>query len=98
MLMPEVCMARPLEDAEADRDALHRLVDELPADERRAARRYLEYLRSHGDPLLSRMLEADFEDEAISDDEERAAREGWDAYRRGEGKPLRQIREELARE
>ena len=32
----------------AARDELHRLVDELPEEERHAARRYLEYLRNTG--------------------------------------------------
>jgi hypothetical protein len=40
------------------RDALHRLVDELPESELTAAERVLHYLRATADPVLRALLEA----------------------------------------
>ena len=49
------------------------------------ARRYLEYLRNMGDPVLRALMEA-------PEDDEEARQE----YRRGEARPWEEVREELA--
>ena len=54
------------------RDDLYRLVDELPENEVQSARRYLEYLRNLGDPVLKALLEAPDDDEP-EEEEERVA-------------------------
>ena len=51
------------------RDDLYRLVDELPENEIQAAKRYLEYLRSLGDPVLKALLEAPDDDESEGEEE-----------------------------
>ncbi len=67
------------------RDEVHELVDALPEGELPAARRYLESLRPPRDDSLARFLAAAPEDdEPSSPEQDRAAAEGRDAFRRGE--------------
>ncbi|MBI2918236.1 MAG: hypothetical protein HYY01_09595 [Chloroflexi bacterium] len=57
------------------REELHRLVDELPQREVQAARRYLEYLRNLGDPVLRAFMEASEDDEPETPEERTAVAE-----------------------
>ena len=66
------------------KDELHRLVDELQARELHGAKRYLEYLRNMGDPVLRALLEAPEDDEPTTPAEDEGAREAWQEYLRGE--------------
>ena len=77
------------------RDALHRLVDELPKRELSAARRYLEYLRNTGDPVLRAFLEAPADDEELSEDEAEALREAYEDVRAGRLTSLEEVKREL---
>ena len=74
------------------KEDLHRLVDELPKKELPVAKRYLEYLRNMGDPVLRTFMEAP------EDDEEETAmiEEARQEYLRGEARPWEEVREELA--
>lgn len=78
------------------KDDLRRLVDQLPESEFHAARRYLEYLRSMGAPLLRALQEAPEDDEPTSPEEDAAAEAAWQEYLRGEGIPLDQVKRELS--
>ena len=71
------------------KEDLHRLVDELPKKELPVAKRYLEYLRNMGDPVLRSFMEAPEDDE-----EETAMIE--EARLRGEARPWEEVREGLA--
>lgn len=77
------------------REALHRLVDELPKRELSAARRYLEYLRNMGDPVLRAFLEAPEDDEGLTEDDEAALREAHEDVRAGRLTPLEEVTREL---
>jgi hypothetical protein len=66
------------------RNDLYRLVDELPDSELHAARRFLEYLRNLGDPVLRAAMEAPEDDEPTTPEEDQGAEEAWQAYLRGE--------------
>ena len=59
------------------REDLYRLVDEIPERELQAARRYLEYLREMGDPLIQALVEAPFDDEPESEEEKKAVKEAY---------------------
>ena len=76
------------------KEDLHRLVDELPKKELPVAKRYLEYLRNMGDPVLRSFMEAP------EDDEEETAmiEEARQEYLRGGARPWEEVREELASE
>lgn len=59
------------------KEELHRLVDELPQGELGAARRYLEYLRNMGDPVLRGLMQAPLDDEPQEDWERSAVTEAY---------------------
>lgn len=80
-----------------DRMNLYLLVDQLPTKELPAARRYLQYLRDLGDPLLAALGAAPEEDEVVSAEEDAAADQAWQEYRRGKGRPWSQVRRGLIR-
>jgi len=82
-------------NAVATRQVLHRLVDQLPDSELDYARRYLVFLRKTADPFLQALLEAPEDDEPTTPEEDAAAKEGWDEYLRGEGRPWEEVRKEL---
>lgn len=69
----------------AIRDELHRLVDELPPGEARAAKRFLQYLLLVGsDPMLRALTAAPLDDEGTTQEEDAGAEEAWQQYLRGE--------------
>jgi hypothetical protein len=74
---------------------LHELVEQLPDPELEPARRFLEYLRDVGDPMLRLLMSAPVDDEPSTADEDQAAQEAWDEYRRGEARPWAEVRREL---
>ena len=59
------------------KDDLHRLVDELPEEELHGAKRYLEYLRNMGDPVLRALREAPIDDEPETPEERAAVLEAY---------------------
>ena len=73
----------PTDSATAE---LHVLVDRLPPDAQEVARRVLSALVAQGE----------FDEEPLTPAEEADAEEGWQAYLRGEGKPLGEVRRNLA--
>ena len=77
------------------KDRLHELVERIPEGEIGAAERYLEYLAWQADPFLKRLLEAPYDDEPSSEEEETGVREAWDDYRAGRTHTLDEVKEEL---
>ncbi len=78
------------------KDRLHRLVDELPDDEARAAERYLLYLRDTArDPVLRALLEAEEDDESETDDERAAVEAATADVLAGRLTPLDEVKREL---
>ena len=78
------------------KEDLHRLVDELPKKELPVAKRYLEYLRNIGDPVLRSFMEAPEDDEEETEEETAMIEEARQEYLRGEARPWEEVREELA--
>ncbi len=80
------------------KEDLHRLVDELPKKELPVAKRYLEYLRNMGDPVLRSLMEAPEDDEEETEEEKAMIEEARQEYLRREARPWEEVREELASE
>ena len=80
------------------KEDLHRMVDELPKKELPVAKRYLEYLRNMGDPVLRSFMEAPEDDEEETEEETAMIEEARQEYLRGEARPWEEVREELASE
>lgn len=67
------------------KELLHRLIDDLPEQSLPAAERVLAGLRDGDmDPLKLRLLTAEFDNEAETDEERQAAQEGRDQAKRGD--------------
>ena len=77
------------------KDTLRRLVDELPASEVDAAKRYLEYLRDTTHPLLRKLLEAPEDEEELTEEQLAAFREAREDLKAGRKAPLGQVKEEF---
>jgi hypothetical protein len=73
---------------------VHALVDRLPDDELKAARRYLEYLRDASDPY-AHLDEVDDLDEAEREKLHQSLERGIAEARAGQGRPAREFLAEL---
>lgn len=65
------------------REEIHQLEDELPNKELHGVKRLLAYLRILGDPLTQKLLEAPYDDEPLTKEEESAIDEAWEDVRAG---------------
>lgn len=74
---------------------LYHLVDLIPDAEIHAAERYLEYLAEHGDPFVRRLVDAPFDDEPVTDQEEAGVQEAWGDYKDGRVHTLDEVKKEL---
>ena len=77
-----------------DREEMHKLVDQLPEDELKAARRYLEYLRDV-DPVRRALENAPFDDEPETEEERRAAEEADSDFKAGRTMSTDELKREL---
>jgi hypothetical protein len=78
------------------KEALHRLIDELPEPDLAAVQRFAEYLRFRGrDPVARALERAPADDEPLSADELAAAERAREAYRRGEWVAGEDVRREI---
>ncbi len=75
------------------KEALHRLIDELPEDALPAVERYLASVRD--DPVARALATAPLDDEPTTPKENTAAGQGWRAYRRGESVSNEDLRREI---
>ncbi|MSQ07578.1 MAG: hypothetical protein EXR54_01595 [Dehalococcoidia bacterium] len=62
------------------KDERYRPVGELPEGEWHAVKRYLEYLRNMGDPLIRALMEAPYDDEPTTAEEDKGAAEAWQEH------------------
>ena len=77
------------------KDELHRLVDELPQKELHGAKRFLEYLRNMGDPVLRALSEAPEDDEPETQEEKAAVAEAYEDFKAGRLIPLDDVKREF---
>jgi len=77
------------------RAAIRELVEEIPDHEIPAAKRYLEYLRDEGDPLLKLLANAPIDDEPSSPEEDESCRQAWEECQRGEYTTAEDLKREL---
>ena len=77
------------------RAAIHRLVDELPDGELRAAKRYMEYLRNMKDPLVRKLSEAPYDDEPETEEERAAVAEAYEDIAAGRVYTAEEVKREL---
>jgi hypothetical protein len=64
------------------KEALHRLIDDLPEDALPAVERYLASVRD--DPVVKALVTAPIDDEPTTPEEDASSEEAWQSYRRGQ--------------
>jgi hypothetical protein len=77
------------------RDALHRLVDDLPDTMLQEAEEYLRALYLYPDPVERALHLAPLDDEPETEEERRAAKDANEEWLRGEARSLEDVRREL---
>lgn len=77
------------------RDELRQLVDQLPDRDLYAAKRFLAYLRNTRDPMMQKLVEAPYDDEPLTEEDEAALTEAWEAIARGKVYTDEEVRREL---
>lgn len=77
-----------------EREEMHRLIDQLPEDELKVARRYLEYLRDV-DPVRKALDAASVDDEAETEEEREAVKQGEDDISAGRTLTTDELKREL---
>lgn len=81
--------------APTTREALHRLVDELPKDGLADARLYLEYVCSGRDPLIKKFIDAPEDGEPLTPEEIAAIEEAKAEFARGEVASMDEVKREF---
>ncbi|HZQ37747.1 MAG TPA: hypothetical protein VFD32_17580 [Dehalococcoidia bacterium] len=71
---------------------LHHMIDELPDNVTDEAARLL---RTLGGPLMQALFDAPEDDEPTTPEEDAGTAEAREQYRRGEGRPWKDVRREL---
>jgi hypothetical protein len=77
------------------REALRQLIDRLPESMLKDAEEYLRALYLYPDPVERALYLAPWDDEPETEEERRAAKDANDEWRRGEARPLEDVRREL---
>ena len=77
------------------KEELHRLVDELPDSESHAAKRFLEYLRNMGDPVMRALMEAPEDDEPETEEERAAVTEAEEDFKASRVVSHQELKREL---
>lgn len=77
------------------REALHRLIDDLPEQDLPVASRILEGLRATGDPVLRALMSAPMDDEPDDDDFDGGLTEARREAREGQGISHEEAKREL---
>jgi hypothetical protein len=77
------------------REALHRLVDDLPDAILQEAENYLRALYLYPDPVERALALAPWDDEPDTEEDRRAAKDANEEWMRGEARPLDDVRREL---
>ena len=80
-----------------NREALHRLIDELRQEDVGTAQRVLQALNTSSDPLLSALNNAPLDDEAETDAEREAAERARKDIRAGNTLTHKDVRQKLRR-
>ena len=78
-----------------NKNRLAELIEQLPEGEMQAAVRYLEYLKSRGDPYLKFLMSVPEEDEELTDEFQRELDGAWKDIDDGQVISSDQLKQEL---
>ena len=88
-------MEAKAQDVGNRRERVHRLVDEMHERELETVETFVEFVHERADPVLRKLLNAPYDDEPVSEEEEAGVREAWEDYRAGRVHTLDEVKKEL---
>jgi hypothetical protein len=71
------------------------MVDEMHEGELETVETFAEFVHERGDPLLRRLMNAPWDDEPVTPEEEEAVREAWEAVKAGDVYTMEEVKKEL---
>jgi hypothetical protein len=80
---------------DARRERLHRLVDDMHEGELATVETFVDFVRERGDPLLRKLMNAPYDDEPVTPEEEEAVREALEDVAAGRVQTLDEVMKEL---
>lgn len=88
-------MEAKAKDLESRRARLHRLVDDMHEGELETVETFVDFVHERGDPLLRKLMNAPYDDESVTPDEEEAVREALEDVAAGRVQTLDEVMKEL---
>ena len=82
-------------DVESRRARVRRLVDEMHESELETVETFVEFVHGRGDPVLRALLNAPYDDEPVTEEEEEAVREALEDIAAGRVQTLEELEKEL---
>ena len=80
---------------DARRERLHRLVDDMHEGELETIEAFVDFVHERGDPLLRKLMNAPYDDEPVTPEEEEAVREALEDVAAGRVQTLDEVMKEL---
>jgi hypothetical protein len=82
-------------DVASRRERLHRLVDDMHEGELEMVETFVDFVHERGDPLLRKLMNAPYDDEPVTPEEEEAVREAWEAVEAGDVYTMEEVKRDL---
>ena len=77
------------------RDELRQLLDQLPDQDLYTAKRFLAYLRNTRDPMMRKLVEAPYDDEPLTEEDEAALAEAYEDLAAGRVVTMEEVKREF---
>lgn len=77
------------------RDELRQLIDQLPDQDLYTAKRFLAYLRNTRDPMMQKLVEAPYDDEPLTEEDEAALAEAYEDLAAGRVVTMEEVMREF---
>ena len=94
-MTPTVTDTMEAKDVESRRARVRRLVDEMHESELETVETFVEFVHERGDPVLRALLNAPYDDEPVTEEEEEAVREALEDIAAGRVQTLEEVEKEL---
>jgi hypothetical protein len=88
-------METKAKDAERRRERVHQLVDDMHAGELETVETFVEFVHERGDPVLRKLMNAPYDDEPVTPEEEEAVREALEDVAAGRMHSLEDVKKEF---
>ncbi len=88
-------MEAKAKDATSRRRRLNHLLDAMHEGELETVATFVEFVHERGDPFLRKLMNAPYDDEPVTEEEEAGVREAWEDYKAGRVQTLEEVEEDL---